>query len=234
MLSKFCIMLTLLIFLFEAEVYAKPDCKIHKVYCSILKLRKDIDLGFAMELSNSIYKWSKYYEMDPVRSVAILMQESYLGHFKNRVIQGVIKKEKCVLQPKKLFVVNSTSIDEFYIDPHAEWCMGDGCTASNMTDVKSEMKCSTSYEVKDVLADLSIWQFQPYTAIEYGMDLARLQNDLDYATQQHFRLMRIKYDYPSCNRKWPKSKWACYHSMTEKHHLQYVEDVNRWYIKIAS
>ena len=215
-----------LIILFSTISNAKEiNCNIHKIYCDMKKLRPGMDNNFAMGISNSIYRWSKYYGFDAKRSVAIMMQESYLGHFKNRVIKGVIKTRLCENKSERLSTKNSSD-DFFVIDE--EKCWGIGCPPGE----KDYEICRDDYKVVNVLADLSIWQFQPYTTIKHGMDLTLLQTDTDYATQQHFRLLRIKYRDVTCKKKWPNSRWACYHSTTSVHHKKYIKDVNRWYRKI--
>ena len=213
MSKKFGLILIIYLGTFSTEAYAKVNCNVHKIYCGIVKLRKNIDKSFAMELSNSMYKWSHYYKLDPIRSVAILMQESYLGYFKNRVIKGVIKDIACNRSYKELITIHNPS-DEY------------------RTDGNLEVSCITNYRVVEVFADLSIWQFEPNTAISHGMDLKRLQTDIDYATQQHFRLMKRKLNIRVCRNKYKNTAWACYHSTTPKHHYKYVEDVDRWYKKI--
>lgn len=65
-----------------AMTQAKPnttvDCNVHKIFCDILKVRPSINRSYAMELSNYIYKWTRYYGVDPKLSVAIGRQESGL------------------------------------------------------------------------------------------------------------------------------------------------------------
>jgi hypothetical protein len=57
-------------------INASPNCKIHPIYCSIIKLNPSIDKSWAMDISNLIYKESKYENVDPFIVVAIMMQES--------------------------------------------------------------------------------------------------------------------------------------------------------------
>ena len=54
-------------------------CKRNSIYCAIVKLKPTIDKKFAMDLSNSIYKYSRRNNVDPYRVVAIAMQESSLS-----------------------------------------------------------------------------------------------------------------------------------------------------------
>jgi hypothetical protein len=52
------------------------DCKTHKIYCKILELNPYVDKTFAFELSNIIFQEAKIADIDPMVSVAILMQEN--------------------------------------------------------------------------------------------------------------------------------------------------------------
>ena len=56
--------------------WGKVDCNRHKLYCTIVKLKPKINKAFAMRLSNAIYKYSKQYNVDPYRAIAIMTQES--------------------------------------------------------------------------------------------------------------------------------------------------------------
>ena len=86
----FKLLLTLM--LFSSTAYAKVDCKVHKIYCKIVKLNPSIDTEFAFELSNLLYKKAKEYGTDPMVSVAIAMQESSLRNI-NRTTQGYLEKD---------------------------------------------------------------------------------------------------------------------------------------------
>jgi len=52
------------------------DCKVHKVFCQIVKNKPLINLNYAMRLSNVIFRVSKKYKLPTEIFTAILMQES--------------------------------------------------------------------------------------------------------------------------------------------------------------
>ena len=56
---------------------AVTDCSVHRIYCSIIKVNRQVDRKFAMRLSNALYR----YGAGRV-SVAIAMQESGLRNIK--------------------------------------------------------------------------------------------------------------------------------------------------------
>jgi len=70
------------------------DCSKHKIYCKIVELRPNIDKKWAMKFSNIIYVKAKAYKMDPLRSVAIAMQESSLRQI-NRKQAVLVPNEVC-------------------------------------------------------------------------------------------------------------------------------------------
>lgn len=57
---------------------ADEVCKGDKTYCQILKVKPKIDRDWARKLSTLLNKKAKEYNMNPMVSVAILMQESSL------------------------------------------------------------------------------------------------------------------------------------------------------------
>ena len=91
-----------------------------------------------------------------------------------------------------------------------------------------EHSCTESVVVVEVATDIGFWQFHIGTALRYNMDLLRLRNDAEYATEQHYRLMKEKMKM--CNSR--KAPWACYHSMTPEYKDRYEKKVNRHYRKI--
>jgi len=60
---------------FSASAYA-VNCKVHKVYCKIVKLQPRIDKARAMEISNLVYHNAKKLGINPMISLAILNQEN--------------------------------------------------------------------------------------------------------------------------------------------------------------
>lgn len=70
------------------------NCKIHKLFCTIVGLNPSLDKAFAMKLSNAVYKASKRHGTDPYRSIAIAMQESSL-RMVNRTSKEVKTNKRC-------------------------------------------------------------------------------------------------------------------------------------------
>ena len=81
------------------------------------------------------------------------------------------------------------------------------------------------YEIKRGYTDLCLFQIHVDTAIHYGMDLVKLNNNLSYCVEQHFRIMKIKRN--ACKRL-DKDSWTCYHSFTKSLRLQYKKLVERF------
>lgn len=179
------------------------DCNQHKIYCGIVKLQPRVDKAYAMELSNAIYKYSKTYNMDWKRSVAILMQETSIRKGLNNVQKGFLKKTVCHSPPKPL---------------EGSW--------------RALMKpaCETLYEVQEIVTDLGPWQFHVSTIVRLDLDPERIEHDIDYATKWHFKHLKTKLR--ACGKKFPDTAWACYNSATPAKHRVYVELVNRFYYNL--
>ena len=77
--------------------------------------------------------------------------------------------------------------------------------------------------------DIGLYQFHAATIEAYGLDVLRLRDDIEYATEQHFLLMKDKLRECSYLKE---EAWTCYHSATEKHRIKYKKLVNRFYNKI--
>lgn len=60
------------------------DCNKHPIYCSIKTLQPAIDNKLAISLSNLLYRYSKQYNIDPYRAVAIAFQESGFAQVNRR------------------------------------------------------------------------------------------------------------------------------------------------------
>ncbi len=71
------------------------SCANNPIYCAMLTLRPNIDKAWAMEISNYIYTYSKQYGTDPLRTVAIAMQESGLRNI-HRKQDIVFIREECL------------------------------------------------------------------------------------------------------------------------------------------
>lgn len=78
------------------------------------------------------------------------------------------------------------------------------------------------------ITDVGIYQFHVNTIRNEGLNADKLAEDLDYATEQHVKLLKKKMklcrwlDIPL------EESWSCYHSATEKHRLKYVNLVKRY------
>jgi hypothetical protein len=82
--------LSLMAILIPVLAQAETNCQKNPIYCNILKLKPNVNLKFAKDLSNSIYKYSKMFGTDPIISVAIAMQESSFEN-KNRMGSVITK-----------------------------------------------------------------------------------------------------------------------------------------------
>lgn len=71
------IMIAMVVGMLAQEAYA-CDKKNHPIYCKIVSLKPKIDRDWAFKLSNVIHAEAKRHGMDPMLSVAIMMQESSL------------------------------------------------------------------------------------------------------------------------------------------------------------
>lgn len=181
---KILLTLTLILGAFFTSKAEALDCSRHRIYCKIISLRPNIDKAWAMKFSNIIYAKSKKYGTDPIRSVAVGMQETSLRRI-NRKQSVLLVKEVC----------------------------SDGICVDEYTKVTG-------------LTDLSIWQFHIETVAAFGMDYGKIQNDLVYATDFHFKLM--KHKIKRCKHLGDDA-WTCYHSITERHRKLYKKMVNRFY-----
>ena len=72
-------LLVLVVVMYSCPIHgAEIDCDKNPIYCNILDKKPDMVPSKAMELSNTIYKYSKKYKQNPHISVAIGMQETGL------------------------------------------------------------------------------------------------------------------------------------------------------------
>lgn len=76
--------------------------------------------------------------------------------------------------------------------------------------------------------DVGVFQFSARTLRDYGINVARMQNDLEYVVEEHFKFLKQKIR--TCVKKKISPAWACYHSKTPKRHAEYKELVNRFYL----
>ena len=82
-------------FLLISLVEAKDiNCDKHQIYCHIKRLKPKMTYEKAMELSNVFYKSAKKYEVsNPIRSVAIAMQETSFNLHKSRSQNVIVFSE---------------------------------------------------------------------------------------------------------------------------------------------
>lgn len=105
----------------EAKPPRAIDCNIHKIFCQIVENRPNINLGYAMKLSNVIYRKSKEHSIPAEIFTAILMQESSyrLGaegiHCGNE--RGVKPLRKtCVVSDYGIAQIHYDTVDRYEFD----------------------------------------------------------------------------------------------------------------------
>lgn len=107
----------LLMLLFSNADALAVNCGHHPIYCRIKELNPKVDSQYAMKLSNHIHKYSRMYNMDPMISVAIAMQESA---FRNVNRKGTIKLKNGTtvsgVTDVGVFQINIANIDHYKID----------------------------------------------------------------------------------------------------------------------
>ena len=89
-----------------------------------------------------------------------------------------------------------------------------------------EGKCEETFRYVRGSSDISIFQFHTLTIKRYNMDAVKLKNNLEYAVDKHFMLMKKKLKY--CKHLGDEA-WTCYHSRTSKFRKRYKEDVERYF-----
>jgi len=146
------------------SVLYKEDCAIHKIYCAIKTIKPSVKSSFAFQLSNYIAKYASLHGTNPLRTVAIIAQESMFRNINTAI-------------------------------------------------------------------DIGLYQINIATATEYKIDITRLQEDLEYATEQHILLLKRKKGYCSAL---GLEDWTCYHSKTPVHREAYKLAVDRHYKKIVN
>jgi len=120
-----CLLLALIVhsvFISDVAKSAGIDCKRHRAYCAIVKLKPKINKHFAMQLSNHIYHASRKYNVDMYRVIAIMRQESGIrmnarnyseAQEKTRVCD---KWEKCTTVIVKIKETTDFGLFQFHID----------------------------------------------------------------------------------------------------------------------
>jgi hypothetical protein len=83
------VLITALLLGISTGAAAQVDCSTHKIFCAIKTINPRVESGFAMELSNYIYKYSKKYGTNPYRTVAIIAQESMFQQVNTEIDFGI-------------------------------------------------------------------------------------------------------------------------------------------------
>ncbi len=86
--------------------------------------------------------------------------------------------------------------------------------------------CNRSHKIVEGHTDLGIFQFHVNTIISNDIDPVRLIEDLDYATDWHYQVLKKKI--VQCKHLGEKA-WACYHRRTPMLHANYFKKVSRYY-----
>lgn len=80
--------------------------------------------------------------------------------------------------------------------------------------------------VTKLVTDIGFFQFNTGTIRAYKLDSRKLKRNLEYAVEQHTKLLAMKMF--ECATLYPTHAWTCYHSRTPKLSKQYLQLVSRW------
>ena len=156
------------------------NCAKNPIFCHIKRLKPNIRHEKAIRLSNIFHKSARKYKVNnPIRSVAIAMQETSLN---------------LKLSRKQNVIVFNDDM--------------------------------TAWEVIKGYSDICMFQFHVNTIVNEKLDPIRLKTDINYCTDQHFKLMKKKIK--ACKHLGDEA-WTCYHSRTSRLRKRYKEDVERYY-----
>lgn len=75
------------------------------------------------------------------------------------------------------------------------------------------------------ITDVGLFQIHTATAAYYGIDVPRLQRDIEYQFASHARILKDKVS--QCEHLQDKA-WVCYHSFTPSKQQFYRKAVERW------
>lgn len=85
--------------------------------------------------------------------------------------------------------------------------------------------CIETFKYVKGYSDISLFQFHALTIKHYKLDPVKLKNNLEYAVEKHFMIMKDKLKL--C-KYLEEDAWTCYHSTTPKLRKRYKEDVEQW------
>lgn len=89
-----------------------------------------------------------------------------------------------------------------------------------------EHHCRKTHEIITGYSDLSVFQIHVETILYYDLDPVRLSNDLDYAAEWHFKILKQKLT--EC-RSLGLEAWTCYHSNNPPLRNNYAKKVSQYY-----
>lgn len=99
--------------------WSSLSCHKNPIFCHVLTLRPNIDKTWAYKFSNLLYKYGKKFKMDPMRSLAIAMQETSLkNQHRSRnvlVFFDNCDKEHCVKAYKEIKGFSDLGIFQFHV-----------------------------------------------------------------------------------------------------------------------
>ena len=133
-------------------------CKRNKIYCAILKLRPEIIMKFAMDLSSAIYKYSKRSKVDPFRVVAIAIKRVRCRRLyvtKQSELEDHMRRKVCVVRyvkEKELQIVVFT----FRKNCKNAWCRSERLMAD--LDYATKVHAVLSYEAEAMLLKIKNMQ----------------------------------------------------------------------------
>ncbi len=100
--------------------FSSLSCQKNRIFCQILTLRPNIDKKWAYKFSNLLYKYGKKFKMDPMRSLAIAMQETSLkNQHRSRNVLVFFDKcdnKHCVKSYKEIIGFSDLSIFQFHVN----------------------------------------------------------------------------------------------------------------------
>ena len=94
------------------------------------------------------------------------------------------------------------------------------------TEKCSKNRCKRSYKIIRGISDIGLFQFHIGTVKYYKLDPLRLMDDLEYAVESHFKLLKKKIE--KCKHL-KSAAWSCYHSRSAMYRKKYITLVNRYY-----
>lgn len=91
------------------------------------------------------------------------------------------------------------------------------------------LDCVTTIVETSTVTDYGLFQFHRRTMEIHDLDVHTVMNNWRFTVR--FAIQMIADKIRMCKRLWPTTAWACYNSATPGKHEEYVEDVNRWYLR---